>query len=141
MAQQPTDQPTRVQKEKAKYTKLTQDKAYTEIPDVAVYTKTLAIKNGRKVKRGDMITIHYKGTLMNGKTFDSSYKRNQPFKTLIGVGQVIQGWDETLVHFSEGERGRIIIKPNAAYGKRRLPGIPGNSHLIFDVEIVKVETK
>ena len=136
-----TEKQTRRQQEQDRYAELKANKAYTEIPGVALYKKTVRITNGRQIKPGDYITIHYKGTLMNGKTFDSSYKRNDPFKTFIGVGRLIRGWDDVLTHFSEGERGQIVVTPQAGYGKRRMAGIPANSYLIFDIEIIKVETK
>ena len=71
----------------------------------------------RKVKPGDNIVVHYHGTLTDGTVFDSSYQRNQPFNVQIGVGNVIQGWDQGIVGMCPGEKRRLIIPPELAYGQ------------------------
>lgn len=90
-------------------------------------------------KVGDLVTIHYVGTLENGKKFDSSRDRGSPFQTHIGVGQVIKGWDEGIPQLSLGEKAILTIPGNKAYGDRGFPGlIPPNATLIFDVELLKI---
>lgn len=89
-------------------------------------------------KQGQTVTIHYTGTLEDGKVFDSSRERNQPFQTQIGVGRVIRGWDEGVPKLSVGERAILTIQPEAGYGSRPMGPIPANSVLIFDVELISV---
>lgn len=90
-------------------------------------------------KVGDLVTIHYTGTLENGKKFDSSRDRGKPFQCNIGVGQVIVGWDTGIPKLSVGSRAKLTIPGNEAYGPRGFPGlIPPNATLLFDVELIKV---
>ena len=88
---------------------------------------------------GKTVTVHYKGTLENGKQFDSSYDRRVPADFRIGVGAVIKGWDEGLTSMKVGGKRRLVIPPNLGYGPQgRPPDIPGNSTLIFEVELLDV---
>jgi len=88
----------------------------------------------------DILSMHYKGTLENGKEFDSSYKRDEPFKFQIGLGQVIKGWDRGLLNMCVGEKRKLTIPPNLAYGDQGAGDlIPPKSTLIFEVELVKIE--
>ncbi|KAL1953763.1 hypothetical protein VTO42DRAFT_2294 [Malbranchea cinnamomea] len=90
-------------------------------------------------KKGDTVTIHYVGTLLNGQKFDSSRDRNDPFRTQIGVGKVIKGWDEGVPQLSLGEKANLICSPDYAYGARGFPPvIPPNSTLKFEVELLKI---
>mmetsp|Transcript_43532 Transcript_43532/g.170351 ORF Transcript_43532/g.170351 Transcript_43532/m.170351 type:complete len:189 (-) Transcript_43532:1955-2521(-) len=92
-----------------------------------------------KAAKGDSVAVHYTGKLVDGTEFDSSLKRNDPLKLTVGVGQVIQGWDEGLLGMCEGEKRTLTIPPNKAYGERGVPGaIPKNAVLIFDVEMVSI---
>jgi len=90
-------------------------------------------------KRGDTVTIHYVGTLVDGKKFDSSRDRNSPFVTKIGVGQVIKGWDEGVTQLSVGEKALLVVTPDYGYGARGFPPvIPPNATLRFEVELIKI---
>jgi len=94
---------------------------------------------GKKARKGDQVTIHYTGYLKDGTIFDSSVKRNKPFKTQIGVGRVIQGWDEGVTKLKEGGKAILYIPSYMAYGERGAGGvIPPNTDLIFEVELLKV---
>ncbi|KQX16759.1 hypothetical protein ASC82_00415 [Streptomyces sp. Root431] len=90
-------------------------------------------------KPGDTVTMHYTGTLENGQKFDSSRDRNEPFVCQIGIGQLIQGWDEGVPEMSLGERATLTITSDFGYGDRGVPGaIPPKATLIFDVELIKI---
>jgi len=88
---------------------------------------------------GDLVKIHYVGTLINGKTFDSSRERGEPFVTQIGVGKVIKGWDEGVVQLSLGTLAILNVTPDCAYGARGFPPvIPPNATLRFEVELLQI---
>lgn len=100
----------------------------------------LIVGTGSEVKSGDLVSIHYYGTLEDGKQFDSSYDRNQPFETEIGVGQVIRGWDEGVPGMKIGGKRKLTIPFDMAYGERGIPGvIPPKSTLIFEVELLNIK--
>lgn len=96
--------------------------------------------NGKKPNKGDMVSVHYKGQLFDGTVFDSSYKRKQPIDFAVGVGQVIAGWDEGILLLKVGDKARMVIPSDLAYGSRGAGGvIPPNTPLIFDVELVGIK--
>ncbi len=103
------------------------------------HTEDLKMGKGAEVQSGDNIIIHYSGTLTNGQKFDSSYDRGTPFKTRIGVGQVIAGWDMGVVGMKVGGKRKLIIPPALAYGSESIGQIPPNSTLIFEVELIGIE--
>lgn len=94
---------------------------------------------GREVKKGDTVVMHYKGTLTDGTQFDSSYDRGEPFETVIGVGQVIAGWDEGVPGMKVGGKRRLTIPPEMGYGQRGSGPIPPNARLIFEVELLSIK--
>ncbi len=102
--------------------------------------KILQEANGKKAAKGDMVSVHYKGQLLDGTVFDSSYKRKEPIDFTIGVGQVIPGWDEGIQLLKVGEKARLVIPSSLAYGESGAGGvIPPNATLIFDVELMNVK--
>jgi peptidylprolyl isomerase len=94
--------------------------------------------DGKQATRGSKVIVHYTGTLTNGTKFDSSKDRNQPFSFKLGIGQVIQGWEEGIALMREGEVAILTIPPSIGYGDRDMGSIPPNSTLIFEVELIAV---
>lgn len=96
--------------------------------------------NGAIPQRGQTVTVHYTGTLENGKKFDSSLDRGVPADFRIGVGAVIKGWDEALMSMKVGGKRKLIIPSALGYGPMgRPPDIPANSTLVFEVELLGVK--
>jgi len=96
--------------------------------------------NGKKAEKGNNISVHYKGQLVDGTVFDSSYQRKQPIDFQVGIGQVIKGWDEGLQLLQVGDKARLVIPSDLAYGSQGAGGvIPPNATLIFDVELMDVK--
>lgn len=92
-----------------------------------------------KSKSGDMLTMHYTGTLTDATKFDSSLDRDQPFTFQIGAGQVIKGWDQGLLDMCVGEKRKLTIPPELGYGDRGAGNvIPGGATLIFEVELINI---
>jgi len=94
---------------------------------------------GKKPKATDVVKVNYKGTLIDGKEFDSSYKRNKPAE--FPVKAVIPGWTEALQLMKVGSKYKLFIPAKLAYGSRGNPSIPGNSVLIFEVELLDIVKK
>ncbi len=96
--------------------------------------------SGKKAEKGNQISVHYKGQLTNGTVFDSSYERKKPIDFTVGVGQVIKGWDEGLQLMQVGDKARLVIPSELAYGSQGAGGvIPPNATLIFDIELMEVK--
>jgi len=95
---------------------------------------------GKQAEKGSQVSVHYKGQLLDGTVFDSSYQRKQPIDFTIGVGQVIAGWDEGIQLMKVGDKTRLVIPSNLAYGSQGAGGvIPPDAVLIFDVELMDVK--
>lgn len=102
--------------------------------------KDIKVGKGLEVKDGDTVVIHYKGTLEDGKQFDSSYDRDEPFETKIGVGYVIKGWDQGVPGMKVGGKRKLTIPYLLGYGKYGIePDIPGFATLVFEVELLKIK--
>ena len=102
--------------------------------------KDVTLGTGAAVKKGDTVNVHYVGTLTDGKEFDSSRKRGQPFSFEVGAGSVIKGWDAGLVGMKVGGRRKLTIPSDLAYGDRGMAGsIPPKATLLFDIELVSIK--
>jgi FKBP-type peptidyl-prolyl cis-trans isomerase len=99
----------------------------------------LKVGDGTEARSGAQVTVHYVGTLTDGKKFDSSRDRGKGFGFKLGAGQVITGWDQGVAGMKVGGLRKLTIPPHLAYGDRGFPGaIPPNSTLIFEVELLAV---
>ncbi len=111
---------------------------YKETEEGLIYKITREGK-GKNPQNGDIVTVHYVGRLFNGDTFDSSYKRGEPYSFTVGQSAVIKGWHLGLPYLKEGGKGTLYIPPSLGYGAEGAGSIPPNSPLIFDIEVLKVE--
>ncbi len=118
---------------------ITDHKINTKPTATGLYYIEKVAGKGVQPVAGDKVKVHYTGTLLNGKKFDSSVDRNQPFEFTIGRGQVIKGWDEGIALMKKGGKATLIIPFNIAYGERSMGAdIPAFATLIFDVELLDV---
>lgn len=93
---------------------------------------------GQSAQRGNLLIVHYTGYLPNGKKFDSSLDRKEPFRFRLGEKQVIAGWEEGMEGMKVGEKRKLTIPPEQGYGQRAVGPIPANSTLIFEVELLEI---
>ena len=99
----------------------------------------IASGGGLSPKHGDTVTVHYTGWLKDGTKFDSSVDRDEPFAFVLGTSQVIQGWDKGVATMRVGDKARLTIPPELAYGQEGYPGaIPPNATLVFEVELLSI---
>jgi FKBP-type peptidyl-prolyl cis-trans isomerase len=104
-----------------------------------LHIETVRAGSGAEAKTGNRVTVHYVGTLTDGKKFDSSRDRGQGFKFTLGKGEVIKGWDQGVPGMKVGEIRKLTIPSHLAYGARGFPPvIPPNSTLVFEVELLEV---
>jgi FKBP-type peptidyl-prolyl cis-trans isomerase len=100
--------------------------------------ETLEEGSGKEAEVGDEISAHYVGKLKDGTQFDSSYTRGEPYTFVLGIGQVIDGWDQGLVGMKVGEKRKLEIPSSLGYGDLGSGIIPGGAGLIFEVELVSI---
>ncbi|MBQ7256990.1 MAG: FKBP-type peptidyl-prolyl cis-trans isomerase [Abditibacteriota bacterium] len=96
----------------------------------------IKVGEGEAVEEGDTVKVHYTGMLTNGKVFDSSKERGEPFRFTVGAGNVIQGWEKGLIGMKVGGKRLLTIPPDLGYGDRDMGDIPPNSTLIFEIELL-----
>src|SRR5688572_19563016 len=94
---------------------------------------------GAEAQAGKTVTVHYVGTLTDGKKFDSSRDRGDGFDFVLGKGMVIKGWDQGVAGMKVGQMRKLTIPPHLAYGDRGFPGaIPPGATLVFEVELLSI---
>ena len=97
------------------------------------------VGTGKVAAAGDTVRVHYTGTLMSGKKFDSSRDRGKPFEFQVNMGRVIKGWDQGIMGMKVGGKRKLTIPASLAYGDKEQPGIPANSGLKFDLELLSIK--
>ena len=111
-------------------------------PEKPLEKKDLTVGKGPEAKAGDFISVHYVGTLTDGKEFDASRKHGKPFDFQLGQGNVIKGWDEGVKGMKPGGKRKLVIPPSMAYGDRGAPPvIPPGATLVFEVELLEIKKK
>ena len=133
------DAPARNKKEGEEFLAKNKDAEGVITTKSGLQYKILREGKGRKPSASDTVLVHYKGTLLDGTEFDSSYRRGEPAE--FGVGQVIKGWTEALQLMPEGSKWQLFIPSNLAYGENPRPGGPigPNATLLFDVELLEIK--
>jgi len=111
-----------------------------KVGDAVLKYEDLKEGNGDEAKKGNTVEVHYTGWLTNGKKFDSSVDRGQPFSFKLGARQVIKGWDEGVAGMKVGGKRKLTIPPELGYGADGAGNvIPPNATLVFEVELLKVK--
>ena len=119
--------------------KIPEKKEIKEEKTEEVKIEILEEGNGEEAKNGDIISVHYTGTLEDGTKFDSSLDRGQPFVFTLGIGRVIKGWDLGVLGMKIGEKRKLTIPSTLGYGKTGVPGvIPPDTVLVFEVELLSI---
>ena len=111
--------------------------AMTETPS-GLYMLEMEVGEGEEAVPGQTVEVHYTGWFLDGEKFDSSVDRGETFQFPLGAGRVITGWDEGVAGMRVGGKRRLVIPPELAYGPEGRSGIPPNSTLVFDVELLGV---
>lgn len=105
-----------------------------------VESTDIKVGDGAEATAGKTVSVHYTGTLTDGKKFDSSLDRGEPFSFTLGQGEVIQGWDQGVAGMKVGGKRKLVIPPSLGYGDQGAgDDIPPNSTLVFEVELLSVE--
>lgn len=99
----------------------------------------VVIGTGDEVKTGDVVSVHYIGTLQNGQQFDNSYLKGNPFSYTVGAGKVIKGWEEGVLGMKVGGQRILVIPASMAYGEKGFGPIPANATLVFAIELLAIE--
>ena len=111
-----------------------------EVKDLLMQVVTPASdKKAKEAVEGKTLKVHYKGTFLDGKEFDSSYSRKEPFEFKLGAKQVIQGWEIGTKGMKVGEKRILVVPPQMAYGKSGAGPIPPNTALRFEIELIDVK--
>ena len=114
------------------------DETPTVVSQRLVYEDRI-VGTGAEARVGSWVTVHYVGVFDTGQKFDSSLDRGEPISFRLGVGEVIKGWDEGLTGMKVGGRRILVVPPELGYGSSGFGPIPGNSTLIFEVELLSVQ--
>lgn len=119
-------------------------KTHNAMVQIDTTTKGISITDviegeGREAEKGEVLTVHYVGRLVDGTQFDSSYDRGVPFSFTLGDGEVIPGWDKGLVGMKVGGTRRLVIAPEFAYGSSQVGAIPPDSTLVFEVSLINIK--
>jgi len=118
-------------------TNKTQDKTMQKTPQIQ--SKDILVGTGTVAVAGKEVTVHYTGVFSDGKKFDSSIDRGVPFTFTLGAGQVIKGWDVGVEGMQVGGKRILVVPPELGYGANDYGPIPGNSTLIFEIELLGVK--
>lgn len=99
----------------------------------------VVVGTGDEARLGSRVVVHYTGRFIDGEVFDSSVARREPYQFILGIGQVIKGWDEGIVGMKVGGKRILSIPPELGYGMSNYGPIPGGSTLIFEIELLRVD--